>query len=318
MRKRTAGQRSLDYMVLPTAEELVEELKKKQKGPSSRDILGRAMFGVAAFLVMITIGWQLGKLHRHKKGYSPSDLVKSRSAAKKAAASTLSPEPSRQSILSMVEAEEEALAPVPRLFTAADLQRAKDAYTTASPSTHPILLAIVGHVFDVSKGAQFYAPPPVEEAGGEGGGEGGEEGLREDVDGLSEEECRGVWRWVNFFKEKEDYPFVGRLVGMYFDGDGRPTRNYLNFRACVGRAGQGEGEEACATSWEKGKGHTVWCEGAGKVPRRRVKEGGREGQEARGRCVCVDLKDGEAHAEEGDGSLVVYPGCEPRSSLCTF
>jgi hypothetical protein len=31
MRKRTAGQRSLDYMVLPTAEELVEELKKKRK-----------------------------------------------------------------------------------------------------------------------------------------------------------------------------------------------------------------------------------------------------------------------------------------------
>jgi hypothetical protein len=305
------------------------------------------MFGVAAFLVMITIGWQLGKLHRHKKGYTPSDLVKSRSAAKKAAASTLSPEPSRQSILSMVEAEEEALAPVPRLFTAADLQRAKDAYMTASPSTHPILLVIVGHVFDVSKGAKFYAPPPVEEAGGEGGGEGGregggdygffsfrdaarayvtgdfsEEGLREDVDGLSEEECRGVWRWVNFFKEKEDYPFVGRLVGIYFDGDGRPTRNYLNFRACVGRPGEGEGEEACATSWEKGKGHTVWCEGGGKVPRRRVKEGGREGgregQEARGRCVCVDLKDGEAHAEEGDGSLVVYPGCGPRSSLCTF
>jgi len=287
------------------------------------------------------MGWHLGQHQRRRNnGLSSTDLARARRAAHQAA---FPQDPDKPSILSLVQAEEDALPGVPRLFTFSELQQAKHDYlASSSPSSSsqpPIYLAIVGHVFDVSKGDQFYAPPDEKEGGREGGGYGffafrdaarayvtgdfSKEGLREDVEGLKEEECRGVWRWVNFFKDKEEYPFVGRLVGMYFDADGRPTRSYLNFRACVGTGEGGKGvggeegeEEACATSWERGKGHTVWCEGSdGKVPRRRLKEGGGE---ARGRCVCVDLKDGKVHAAEAEGTLVVYPGCEPQQSMCAF
>jgi hypothetical protein len=65
---------------------------------------------------------------------------------------------------------------VPRLFTSSELQQAKQNYLASSSSTTsshpPIYLAIVGHVFDVSKGEQFYAPSDEKEGGKEGGGYG--------------------------------------------------------------------------------------------------------------------------------------------------
>jgi len=222
-----------------------------------------AFLGFVAITVLMGMGWHLGQHQRRKNnGLSPTDLARARRAAHAAASSSSSSEEKPQSILSLVQAEEDALSHVPRLFTSSELQQAKRDYLSStssslpsSSSPPPIYLAILGHVFDVSKGEQFYAPADENEGGREGGGYGffafrdaarayvtgdfSKEGLREDVEGLKEEECRGVWRWVNFFKEKEEYPFVGRLVGMYFDADGRPTRSYLNFRACVGGGREG-------------------------------------------------------------------------------
>ncbi len=313
MRRRVAFQ---EPEVLPSAQALAASVynnDKERRGQASTiEALKKLGLALLALSVLMGVGWQLGQHHRRKNGgMSPTDRARAKAAAK-------------TSILEQVQAEEAQLT-VPRLFTSAELGQAKAAYE-ADPEHQPLLLVIVGHVFDVTAGEQFYAPGKGygfftfrDAARAYVTGTFTEDGLTDDLNGLTGTECQGVARWVNFFKDKEEYPFVGRLVGTYFDADGKPTYSYLSFRACAqkpGAGGDGGGEEACATSWEKDKGHTVWCEGGdGKVPRRRVPEGN---VDARGRCVCVDLKDGTVHSAEAAGQLLVYPGCEAQASLCAF
>lgn len=41
-------------------------------------------------------------------------------------------------------------------------------------------------------------------------------------------------RWLRFFQEKADYPYVGRLAGTFFaPGSGALTPAYLAFRECA-------------------------------------------------------------------------------------
>lgn len=43
-------------------------------------------------------------------------------------------------------------------------------------------------------------------------------------------------RWLRFFQDKADYPYVGRLAGTFFaPGTGELTPAYLRFRECAYR-----------------------------------------------------------------------------------
>jgi len=63
-----------------------------------------------------------------------------------------------------------------------------------------------------------------------------QEGLTDDVSGLSPTECQAVLRWLRFFQDKADYPYVGRLTGTFFaPGTGALTGAYVAFRECAYR-----------------------------------------------------------------------------------
>lgn len=144
----------------------------------------------------------------------------------------------------------------------------------------------MGHVFDVSKGAEFYAPgngydfftfrdgsrafvtgtftevsqqPPSTKQpivptptdvryfvyvyshthlhGHAPRHATPQEGLTDDLAGLSPGECQAVLRWLRFFQDKADYPYVGRLAGTFFaPGTGELTPAYLRFRECAYRS----------------------------------------------------------------------------------
>ena len=94
-----------------------------------------------------------------------------------------------------------------------------------------IWLAIMGEVYDVSAGSEYYGH-------GSGGysffagkdasvsfvsGKFNEEGLRKNFDELEVSEIRGIESWRLFYKQHETYKFKGLLVGELYDFEGKPT-----------------------------------------------------------------------------------------------
>ena len=126
-------------------------------------------------------------------------------------------------------AQEEAIPIGGRIMTKEELKKYDG--SEGSPGTY---LAILGQVFDVSKGSDHY---------GQGGGysffsakdgsrafvtgEFNEEGLIEDVSGLSHGDIIGLKEWIEFYHK--DYTYVGKLVGHFYDADGNPTEAQRNF-----------------------------------------------------------------------------------------
>ena len=119
-----------------------------------------------------------------------------------------------------------------KVFTAKDLS-----------SDSRLLLGIVGHIFDVSEGKNFYGP-------GHGyarligrdcsrfyaTGEFSADGNDENMDDFEPEQCRAVSEWLDFYQNHKSYKFVGLVSGLYFNSDGLNTSAYRNFEACVNQA----------------------------------------------------------------------------------
>ncbi|CAE7658774.1 tag-131 [Symbiodinium pilosum] len=100
--------------------------------------------------------------------------------------------------------------------------------------SRPLLIAILGEVYDVGPGERFYAP-----------GEGyalmaGKDASRamstgqfaEDatpsLHGFSAEQIADVMHWRSFYRQHEQYRFVGFLEGLYYSKDGSPLPAMLN------------------------------------------------------------------------------------------
>lgn len=93
-----------------------------------------------------------------------------------------------------------------------------------------IYLSIFGEVYDVTKGAEFYAEGAGYHAfaGRDAAvpfitGIFTEEEAAKSTDVLSDEDIRGMKSWLEFYQKEERYPFVGRLVGKYYDSEGKQT-----------------------------------------------------------------------------------------------
>ncbi|KAG5252575.1 membrane-associated progesterone-binding protein [Salix suchowensis] len=152
-----------------------------------------------------------------------------------------------------------------KLFTAEEL-----ALYNGTDDTLPILLGILGSVFDVTKGKSHY---------GVGGGyhhfSGRDasrafvsgnftgDGLTDSLHGLSSTEVKSIVEWREFYFRS--YTFVGKLVGRYYDSEGNPTKSLKGVEAKAARGTQllekQKKEEAkqpgCNSRWSQGEGGEV-------------------------------------------------------------
>lgn len=209
------------------------------------------------------------------------------------------------------------------LFTKEDLKR----YDGSNPDL-PIYLAIIGEVFDVTKGMQHYGPGGGYAffAGVDGTrafitGEFNESGLIESVEGLELSQVNDIQGWRDFYHK--DYLYKGKLIGHYYDERGRPTANRARFLELLK---QHQAKDlvkknwetkypGCNSKWSQNEGSEVWCadqsggitRGWAGVPRAYV------GPEHPQRCVCIDERR-LGTVDEND--FLVYPGCDPLSPLC--
>lgn len=199
-----------------------------------------------------------------------------------------------------------------RLWTEEELAAAED-----------LLLVVVGEIYDVKGGEKYYE------------GDGGygcfirkdrtrafvsgkfTEDETDDLSDMTEDQCLGILHWVDFYRNHATYKHVGRLVGTFWDAEGRPTAENLAFQACVRRGELAKEEEKkmdeqrprCASRWSAKEGGKVWCEQEGMLPRITSTAL----NPAKKVCRCFELKDIAAGRRE---DVLLYDGCDPFASEC--
>ncbi|XP_042961918.1 membrane-associated progesterone-binding protein 4 isoform X2 [Carya illinoinensis] len=205
----------------------------------------------------------------------------------------------------------------PRLFTVEEL-----ALYNGTDEGLPILLGILGSVFDVTKGKSHY---------GTGGGynhfSGRDasrafvsgnftgDGLTDSLRGLSSSEVKSVVEWRDFYFRS--YTFIGKLVGRYYDSHGNPTKYLKGVEVKAARGAQllekQKIEEAkqlsCNSRWSQDSGGEVWCDVG--IPRlvQRPLEIALTGKMSK-RCVCFK------EDQLDQPGLEVYDGCDFLATTC--
>ena len=120
-----------------------------------------------------------------------------------------------------------------RLYTREELAR-HDSHGS------PILLAIMGRVYDVSKSRSYQADGSYPFFAGIDGtrafatGEFNDKGLIDDITELDHDSIRSIADWV--FMYDEDYTFVGKLIGTYFNEKGEATAALKNAEKLLKKA----------------------------------------------------------------------------------
>lgn len=112
-----------------------------------------------------------------------------------------------------------------RIFTKAELKEYDGSVDGKGP-----YLAVLGQVFDVSKGKDKYGPgmgygffSGIDGTRAFVTGEFNEEGLIDEVTGLSNQDYLGLQEWAEFYHS--DYTYVGKVVGNFYGEDGSPTQH---------------------------------------------------------------------------------------------
>ncbi|OWF44334.1 neuferricin-like [Mizuhopecten yessoensis] len=209
-----------------------------------------------------------------------------------------------------------------------------------------VYLAVLGQVFDVTKGRKHYGPGGGYEffSGRDGtrayvSGDFTEAGLIDDITGLSLTDIRGLDDWIKFYKK--DYIYVGKVVGNFYNAEGTATEAYREYEKQLATAEKEKVLTAadyrrfppCNSESAQGKGRRLWCSNLSGgiqrdwtgLPREYYRPG-----TTKPRCACV--KDvgppsetpnvpSADHRNVGDldnPNMKVYPGCEPKSVSCSF
>jgi cytochrome b involved in lipid metabolism len=151
-----------------------------------------------------------------------------------------------------------------RLFTKNELKE-------LGSSSRRIHLAILGRVYDVTKGRKHYGPKGSYSffAGRDAtrsfvSGDFSDSGLTDDLEGLALREYLGIVDWVETY-EKE-YTYVGRLIGTFYDRNGEATEALLDAEKKIRLGGELQAQEKerdrlfpqCNSHWSGGKSR-VWC-----------------------------------------------------------
>ncbi|EFJ48787.1 hypothetical protein VOLCADRAFT_90628 [Volvox carteri f. nagariensis] len=184
----------------------------------------------------------------------------------------------------------------------------------------PLYLAILGEVFDVTKGRRFYGDEK-----GYGGfvgrdasrafvtGDFTPKGLIDQVEDLTPEQFKSLVEWRAFYHKQ--YTYKGRLVGRFYNSEGRPKRLLKRIEEEAARAKSDEELQreveaqwpSCNVRWTESEGGTVWCDG-GAYPRKVFMQlpGGNKPTT---KCACFQ--------ELGWSDLrQVYPDCAPDAHSC--
>ena len=130
--------------------------------------------------------------------------------------------------------------PNKRIFTLAEMQTSEEIY-----------LSIVGYVFDVSTGSQYYGPgesynvlarkdATILLASGDF-----EKNPPVDFSEFTPDICAGADHWLHFYADHATYKLVGILPGMFFDENGNELEAMQKYEICAkeGKA-KNEREEA--------------------------------------------------------------------------
>jgi len=122
----------------------------------------------------------------------------------------------------------DVLASIPkdsdRIFTKEELKR-----YDGSNSGDPIYLAVLGQVFDVTKGKAYQSGGSYHFFTGKDGskafttGQFTKEGLIDDLSGMLPSEISSIYYWRDFYAKHKDYFYVGKLEGTFYDSKGNPT-----------------------------------------------------------------------------------------------
>lgn len=191
----------------------------------------------------------------------------------------------------------------------------------------PIYLAILGRVFDVSKGKDFYGPG----AGGYSGfagrdgsrafvtGKFDDLGLNDDIQDLTDEQIFSIFEWLDFYTNEDKYVFVGYVEGRHVDAAGEKTEYHkalVSRMSTLKRRKQQEkdakkGYPSCNTRWESGKGTKIWCD-EGRLPRKWFMSP--ETDDQKFACHCF----ADPTMPPSRGRIEVYNNCEATASECKF
>jgi len=208
-----------------------------------------------------------------------------------------------------------------------------------SPGSPGLYIALLGVVYDVAKGAQYYGPGGGYSffAGRDASrayvtGNFEEAGLVSNVDGLSSGDYLGLEEWSRFYEK--DYSKVGVLNGLFYDSNGDVTQHWKDLQTWMAKAREDRDKDdvekkmfpPCNVEWNKDEGSRFWCT---------VKSGGIHrdwrgvprklfypGQQPR--CACIresgpPSTDPGAKTNRGDldsPHIKEYPGCEKSSWEC--
>ncbi|KAK0179205.1 hypothetical protein PV327_008018 [Microctonus hyperodae] len=152
-----------------------------------------------------------------------------------------------------------------RLFTNAELEKYRNV-------DNGLYLAIVGQVFDVTKGEQHYGEGASYHAftGRDASmafitGDFTADGLTDDLSGLTVFQAKSVDDWLKIYHEK--YEYKGKLIGKYYDQNGKPTDALEKFQQKVSEANANKQDEEeqkqmyppCNIEWKPDQGTRVWC-----------------------------------------------------------
>lgn len=222
-----------------------------------------------------------------------------------------------------------------RLFTLSELENYR------GQDGNDIYLAILGQVFDVTKGRKHYGPGGTYHffTGNAGtrafvSGDFSQQGLKENLDGLSLKDIQGISGWVDFYLQQ--YTYIGKLVGHFYDENGNPTAAMDEFENLLVQAKQKQKEDdedlnrfpPCNSETKVGVSRRIWCsENSGGikrdwigVPRQYFQPGN-----SQARCACIRDKgppsSGGSSSNNGDlnnPNMKVYDGCEPTATSCNF
>lgn len=194
-----------------------------------------------------------------------------------------------------------------------------------------LYLAILGNVFDVTKGVKHYGPGETYHlfTGRDGSlafitGDFSENGMNDDISTLTPQQIKALNSWVDFYKKS--YSYKGKLVGNFYNSDGSPAAGFHYLEAKLKQVEENESAEAeknrifppCNVEWKAETGSRVWCTtSSGGIHRdwigvpRMYFENPSSKQH---RCACVNLKSREYR--ENNANFREFIECPRDSSSC--
>jgi predicted heme/steroid binding protein len=191
----------------------------------------------------------------------------------------------------------------------------------------PIYLAVLGRVFDVTKGMDYYGP----EAGGYSGfagrdgsrafvtGKFDDVGLVDDVADMTDDQLFSIFEWLDFYLKEEKYIFVGYVEGLHVDASGAKTQYHEALAARMTALHKRKQQEkdakkgipSCNTRWASGEGTRIWCD-EGRVPRKWFMDPERDSEKYACHCFA------DPSMPPPQGKVEVYKQCAAEATECKF